>query len=94
MASIDVVELEPAVIEVANRCAPVSHDALDLGSPQALRGRAHRLLVAELTQQVFGDGLLCVAPLEEVEAQPVEALPDTLRGIFAARGRGEERMTR
>ncbi len=34
------------------------------------------------------------APLEEVEATPVDALPDTLRGIFAARGRGEERTTR
>ena len=34
------------------------------------------------------------APLEEVEARPVGELPDTLRGIFAARGRGEERMTR
>jgi hypothetical protein len=34
------------------------------------------------------------APLEEVESTPVEALPDTLRGIFAARGRGEEHMTR
>ena len=34
------------------------------------------------------------APLEEVEAKPVDALPDTLRGIFAARGSGEERMTR
>jgi len=34
------------------------------------------------------------APLEEVEAKPVDALPDTLRGIFAARGSGEERTTR
>jgi cytochrome d ubiquinol oxidase subunit I len=34
------------------------------------------------------------APLEEVEATSVDALPDTLRGIFAARGRGEERTTR
>jgi cytochrome d ubiquinol oxidase subunit I len=34
------------------------------------------------------------APLEEVESRPVSELPDTLRGIFAARGRGEERMTK
>jgi cytochrome bd ubiquinol oxidase subunit I len=34
------------------------------------------------------------APLEDVESIPVDALPDTLRGIFAARGRGEEHMTR
>ncbi len=34
------------------------------------------------------------APLEEVESKPVDELPDTLRGIFAARGRGEEKMTR
>jgi cytochrome d ubiquinol oxidase subunit I len=34
------------------------------------------------------------APLEEVESKPVDALPDTLRGIFAARGSGEEKMTR
>ncbi len=34
------------------------------------------------------------ASLEEVESTPVDALPDTLRGIFAARGSGEERMTR
>jgi cytochrome d ubiquinol oxidase subunit I len=34
------------------------------------------------------------APLEEVESQPVSELPDTLRGIFAARGRGEGRMTK
>ena len=34
------------------------------------------------------------ASLEEVESRPVEALPDTLRGIFAARGSGEEGMTR
>ena len=34
------------------------------------------------------------ASLEEVESRPVDALPDTLRGIFSARGSGEERMTR
>jgi cytochrome d ubiquinol oxidase subunit I len=34
------------------------------------------------------------APLEELETRPVEELPDTLRGIFRARGRGEERMMR
>ncbi len=34
------------------------------------------------------------ATLEEVESTPVDALPDTLRGIFSARGSGEERMTR
>jgi cytochrome d ubiquinol oxidase subunit I len=34
------------------------------------------------------------APLEELEAKPVDELPDTLRGIFTARGRGEEKMTR
>ena len=34
------------------------------------------------------------APLEEIESRPVEDLPDTLRGIFRARGEGEERMTR
>jgi cytochrome d ubiquinol oxidase subunit I len=34
------------------------------------------------------------APLEEVETTPVSELPDTLRGIFSARGSGEERMTR
>ncbi|MGD8682377.1 MAG: cytochrome ubiquinol oxidase subunit I, partial [Chloroflexota bacterium] len=31
------------------------------------------------------------APLEEVETTPVSELPDTLRGIFSARGSGEER---
>ena len=34
------------------------------------------------------------APLEELETRPVGELPDTLRGIFTARGRGEEKMTR
>jgi cytochrome bd ubiquinol oxidase subunit I len=34
------------------------------------------------------------APLEEIESRPVEDLPDTLRGIFRARGEGEERMIR
>ncbi len=34
------------------------------------------------------------APLEELETRPVSELPDTLRGIFAARGSGEERMTK
>jgi cytochrome d ubiquinol oxidase subunit I len=34
------------------------------------------------------------APLEEMEVRPVNELPDTLRGIFSARGSGEERMTR
>ena len=34
------------------------------------------------------------APLEEVESKPVDALPDTLRGIFSARGRGEGGMTK
>ncbi len=34
------------------------------------------------------------APLEELESTPVEDLPDTLRGIFTARGEGEERMVR
>jgi cytochrome d ubiquinol oxidase subunit I len=34
------------------------------------------------------------APLEELEVKPVEELPDSLRGIFTARGRGEEKMTR
>ena len=34
------------------------------------------------------------APLEEVETRPVDELPDTLRGIFSARGSGDERMTR
>ena len=34
------------------------------------------------------------ASLEEVESTPVDSLPDSLRGIFAARGAGEERMTR
>jgi hypothetical protein len=29
-----------------------------------------------------------------METRPVEELPDTLRGIFRARGEGEERMTR
>jgi len=34
------------------------------------------------------------APLEEMEVRPVNELPDTLRGIFSARGSGEERMTK
>ena len=34
------------------------------------------------------------APLEELETRPVSELPDTLRGIFSARGSGEERMTK
>jgi cytochrome d ubiquinol oxidase subunit I len=34
------------------------------------------------------------APLEEVESKPVETLPDTLRGIFAARRSGDEEETR
>jgi cytochrome d ubiquinol oxidase subunit I len=34
------------------------------------------------------------APLEEIESKPVSELPDTLRGIFSARGRGEEKKTR
>ncbi len=34
------------------------------------------------------------APLEEVETKPIDQLPDTLRGIFSARGKGEERMTK
>jgi hypothetical protein len=34
------------------------------------------------------------APLEELETRPVGELPDTLRGIFTARGSGEEKMTR
>ena len=34
------------------------------------------------------------ASLEEVESRPVDTLPDTLRGIFAARGSGEKRLTR
>jgi cytochrome d ubiquinol oxidase subunit I len=34
------------------------------------------------------------APLEEIETRDVSDLPDTLRGIFSARGRGEERMIR
>jgi cytochrome d ubiquinol oxidase subunit I len=34
------------------------------------------------------------APLEEVESTPVGDLPDTLRGIFTARGRGEGHLTR
>jgi cytochrome d ubiquinol oxidase subunit I len=34
------------------------------------------------------------APLEELETRPVGDLPDTLRGIFTARGKGEERMTK
>ena len=34
------------------------------------------------------------APLEEIESKPVSELPDTLRGIFAARGEGKEKMTR
>lgn len=34
------------------------------------------------------------APLEDLETRPVSDLPDTLRGIFSARGRGEERMVR
>ena len=34
------------------------------------------------------------APLEEIETKPVDELPDTLRGIFTARGKGEERMTK
>ena len=34
------------------------------------------------------------APLEEIESRPVGELPDTLRGIFSARGSGDERMTK
>ncbi len=33
-------------------------------------------------------------PLEDLETTPVDDLPDTLRGIFTARGEGEERMTK